>query len=936
MVLILPRLARGGAAVLFRCLAVLALCAGLAPSAFAVAYTAGPGQIVTIPPNTAATSTTGAAISATGGTISGVGIAASSTASGNGPVVLSSGASSSVSLTGAGTSISGNGTGVRAVTGGQIILGDGTAIHITGSEAGSAGILLRGVTLPAANMGSGMTIDISGAARTTNNAWLGVYADTQSHASFNNLTIGGSSVNIGVLGLGAGTTLDIANSNITINGTTPTPNTGLWPAPLNLLNFKERGLFAYQGAVINATNTAVTVNTSGPVNGILGAAQGVLNLNNVAVTMTGTGGAVSGSGPSGMALSNAVAHADGLTINTLGSSYIGAWVASGSTFTGSNVHITTSGADSTGYRMGSGASTLIDSTIQAQGSNNIGMLSTSSGTMNMTGGSLTSTATGISVLGAGSHFTFDNAVVTPGNNILLDVGANGVTTLNAINGAMLFGDAQAATANSAALNINSAAHWSGAARNIGPTTVAGGGVWEVTGNSDVSSLLNDQALIRFTPPAAGAFKTITTPNYTGANGAVLGLNTVLGGDGSPSDKLIIDGGTASGFSRLQIANAGGRGALTTGNGILLVDAINGGTTAPGAFALNNRLMAGPYDYLLFQGTADASNPEAWYLRSSYRPETSTYAVLPSLALLYGRSLIGSLHERVGEENDGRDGRDNGWARVIGAHGRQQGGSSPTSEAGPSYKYDFGALQAGHDFYRHESDDGTRYHAGGYVAAGTGNAKVSNPTGGTGENFVNAYSVGGYLTRFAASGWYLDAVGQLTWYDLEANTHRGLDPLQTNGFGYGASLETGYPFRSASGWFAEPQAQIVYQHIDLDNASDEVAKVKFKDADSLAGRLGTRLGRTVLVSDDKLPLTFWVRPSIWHEFKGDPSTSFSSATGPLPFHADLSGTWVELNAGVSARVTKSFEVFANINYDNSLDRPNETYAYEGTLGVRFTW
>ena len=56
-------------------------------------------------------------------------------------------------------------------------------------------------------------------------------------------------------------------------------------------------------------------------------------------------------------------------------------------------------------------------------------------------------------------------------------------------------------------------------------------------------------------------ETLTVNSYSGTNGGV-GLNSYLGTDGSPSDKLVIDGGAASGNSKLRITNAGGPGAST--------------------------------------------------------------------------------------------------------------------------------------------------------------------------------------------------------------------------------------------------------------------------------------------------------------------------------------------------------------------------------------
>jgi len=56
-------------------------------------------------------------------------------------------------------------------------------------------------------------------------------------------------------------------------------------------------------------------------------------------------------------------------------------------------------------------------------------------------------------------------------------------------------------------------------------------------------------LIQFTPPTAdptllSSYKTLTVMNYIGEGGAI-GLNTFLGTDDSPSDRLVIDGGAAT-------------------------------------------------------------------------------------------------------------------------------------------------------------------------------------------------------------------------------------------------------------------------------------------------------------------------------------------------------------------------------------------------------
>lgn len=116
--------------------------------------------------------------------------------------------------------------------------------------------------------------------------------------------------------------------------------------------------------------------------------------------------------------------------------------------------------------------------------------------------------------------------------------------------------------------------------------------------------------------AGGAGDSFTiVGNYVGNNGALY-LQSVLGGDGSASDKLVIDSGRASGSTGVGILNAGGAGAATVLDGILVVQAINGATTAANAFALYNPVAAGAYEYFLFKGGASAGSGENWYLRST--------------------------------------------------------------------------------------------------------------------------------------------------------------------------------------------------------------------------------------------------------------------------------------------------------------------------------
>ena len=156
----------------------------------------------------------------------------------------------------------------------------------------------------------------------------------------------------------------------------------------------------------------------------------------------------------------------------------------------------------------------------------------------------------------------------------------------------------------------------------------------------------------------------------------------------------------------------------------------------------------------------------------------------------------------------------------------------------------------------------------------------------GEDDFDAYSIGGYWTHFGENDWYLDGVLQGTWYDMDMTARRGLRDGDTDGFGFAASLEAGYPFQLGIGWLLEPQAQLVYQTLDIDDFNDGAADVRYSDTDSLAGRIGARVARDWDVGRegaDSASSALWGRGDIWHEFLGEPTTEFSSATGFIPFY-----------------------------------------------------
>jgi T5SS/PEP-CTERM-associated repeat protein/autotransporter-associated beta strand protein len=184
--------------------------------------------------------------------------------------------------------------------------------------------------------------------------------------------------------------------------------------------------------------------------------------------------------------------------------------------------------------------------------------------------------------------------------------------------------------------VHPSAALSGGGRIIVGPGGALGGYGSVTGPLTNSGVIAPgSAMPGFSGSPMGAF-TIHGP-YAGAGGT-LAINTFLGGDGSPSDELIISGGSASGATMVRVTNVGGPGAETA-NGIPVVSAINCATTSLGAFTSNGELRAGGFDYDLFRGGAGAAIPTTGSCARSSRAAAAAARLCRSRHSLVARRLI---------------------------------------------------------------------------------------------------------------------------------------------------------------------------------------------------------------------------------------------------------------------------------------------------------
>ncbi|HTJ95535.1 MAG TPA: autotransporter outer membrane beta-barrel domain-containing protein [Pararobbsia sp.] len=548
-------------------------------------------------------------------------------------------------------------------------------------------------------------------------------------------------------------------------------------------------------------------------------------------------------------------------------------------------------------------------------------------------------------------------------------------TTNVTAGTLAVGDATHANAilGTSAMTVAAGATLGGYGTVSGPVTNAGTVAvanaladfsTEANGTFTIAGDLTNQGVANLAASSGQIGNVLkVNGNYTGSNGQLV-LNTLLneGGAATKTDQLLITG-NANGSTSL-VVHGTGAGAQTIGDGIQVVGVT--GNSAANSFRLANVVQGGAYQYFLYQGGATTANSN-WYLRStfeasstgtappasdpptgaanstlSFRPATVAYSMTPSLNSDYGFATLGRLHERVGDvasveanpqNANGAVNKDGFWGRISG-----EDFDANASNRFSTQQNTFLA-QLGKDWTLARTPDGGSTHAGATVSIGSASAtfddsmrSLAQLSTQTGSLETQAQSIGGYWTRYFADGTYFDGVGQLTHYQNKYGDVLG-DNASQNGFGVGASAEVGKPFVFGSSRVAiEPQVQLLYQYLHLNAFNDGVSPVSGTSQNALRGRAGFRLFRANLSNDSGTgAATPYLTADVLHDFLSPSQTT----VGGTAFQSNLSKTWYEVGAGVTASAGKSSELYVNVKYARNIGGEYQRSVY-GQAGYRYSW
>jgi outer membrane autotransporter protein len=505
----------------------------------------------------------------------------------------------------------------------------------------------------------------------------------------------------------------------------------------------------------------------------------------------------------------------------------------------------------------------------------------------------------------------------------------------------------------------------------GPTSVANGtleagaaGIFAGAYSTAADGMLDlngfDQTIANFANggrvrlgDAPGTTLTVTG-NYVG-NGGTVYLNTVLAGDGSPTDLLDVQG-DISGTSSLVVNNIGGDGAQTT-EGIKIV---NVGGASNGTFSLlgdyvyegEQAVVGGAYAYRLYKGSVTDPGDGDWYLRSEldnsllYQAGVPVYEAYPGV--LQSFNQLGTLQQRLGNRSwtvvaQGADAisEEASTTPGIGIWGQIEAGygefDPETSTTSTDYDVSIWKLKAGVDTVLAESASG-QLIGGVALHYGTVSSDVSSIFG-NGSIDATGYGGSGSLTWYSAGGFYADAQAQVTGYDSDLFSDTAGVGLVAgnNGLGYTLGVELGQRIPVHPEWALTPQAQLTWSSVEFDDFKDAFgAPVSLNSGDSLVGRLGLAVDRQ----------------TEWRDADGSASRAHVYGIGNLyydledgtsvdvagtPIDSEIEALWAGLGfGGTYSWADDKYALYGEGLAKTSLEGFGDSYALSGTVGFRATW
>ncbi|MFS2224182.1 autotransporter outer membrane beta-barrel domain-containing protein [Pantoea sp. B65] len=515
----------------------------------------------------------------------------------------------------------------------------------------------------------------------------------------------------------------------------------------------------------------------------------------------------------------------------------------------------------------------------------------------------------------------------------------------------------------------------------------------IRGGADNSLVVNNAGTLDLTNGSGSPGNTLTIAGDLASAGGQLNLLTRLNEGGALSnqftDNLRVTGDATTGTTLLNVKlDSLSNGNLTDINHDSLVGGNEGislvqvaGSARADSFALQGGyLAAGPWRYQLYsfapgESYADqrrvdgGSNNAFWDYRlgnlyvcetdnscpstpgtptnprtlpSSPRriaviPQVAAYLSAPVGLAYYTAAIIDDLHKRLGELRQQQNNPDakggEMFMRYIGSNYSYKSDVS-FQNFGYDMDLDYSALQIGGNVLKL---DGAEDSLRGGVAYTRGNARLRpKAADGFSSSSFASDSVALYGTWQRLNGFYLDGALSFDWYRGETDISREKNVGKPKGRGWTASLESGYPFQLPYDIQIEPQAQLMYMRLNMNDFTDrDGTTVKYDRYGQTVGRIGARLDRS-WTDDASRQYTPYVRANYYHGWGGGSKTTIG-ATGynnlDHTFSGGRFGQMWELGVGGTTRFKNDVSLYAEADYRREIDS-NGAKGWRYNLGVRW--
>lgn len=326
-------------------------------------------------------------------------------------------------------------------------------------------------------------------------------------------------------------------------------------------------------------------------------------------------------------------------------------------------------------------------------------------------------------------------------------------------------------------------------------------------------------------------------------------------------------------------------------------------------------------------------------RPAVVPQVPAYISAPLGLAYYTTAIIDDLHKRLGElrhqqsQPEGYGGEM--FLRYIGSNMTYK-----TNQSFKAFGYDFdedySAVQVGGNLLKF---DGEKDSLRGGIAYTRGNTRLRpDAADGYSSTTFDSDSVALYGTWQRDNGFYLDGVLSYDWHRGETDIARQKTVAKLKGQGWTASLESGYPFELGNGVRLEPQAQLMYLHLDMDNFTDkDNLTVKYNDYNQTIGRLGARLDRT-WTDDSERQYTPYVRGNVYKGWGGQSKTTLGQQgydNFDHTFTGGQFGQMWELGVGGTTTFKNDVSLYAEADYRKEIDG-NGAKGWRYNAGVRWTF